>query len=225
MEVRFVLAKTPSTENKQLMSFLLDNVVTFRKSMRMRIDPLVKAKKGGKPTPPVMYVGPRLPVIGYKNIKAELNKAHQTVVNLTGASDPLEEFWKEGIKRGMDEAPEKAAGEDTLAKKFTAKTAERERLRPSKKNGKVLPPAPKHQDDENSGDHAPSFRPSTAALRQMQTRHSDNSAPKTTSEMAMQSLGPSGDYMTSADPSAPIHFDDDPHMRKYWANNMVTPGV
>ena len=222
LKVRIELEDTPSSENKYLMNFLLDNVEMFRRVMEMRAD-MVHAPAKKKKAYPALYIGQQNPVIGYKEMVKHLNSAYQRVASL-GTSDPVAEFWREGIK-APDHPSQESTSDNDLARKFTETTMQRAANKPKKAGGRPMPSSPKHShaDDDDmpapklraSGSQKPQSRPATS---RPQTR----AAPPPRKPMAP--AGDSGEF-SADDPDAPHNMDSDPQMRMFWANQTITPGT
>ncbi len=222
MEVRITLEKRASDENKHLMSFLHTNVEAFRKDMQMSISLMAPADmKTNKVQLPMVQIGHRQPVSGGKNIISEIRQAYDTISQMS-LQDPVEQFWREGIKKGPDEKPERSSGDDDMASRFTLETQHRKKaedMRRSRGGSRPISSAPESASAPSRGRAQPANRPAPGRAPPA----SATRAPQSTTERIMQEGA--GGAMTTADYDNPVDMETDPFMKKFWANQMITAGT
>ncbi len=224
MEVHITLEKRATDENKHLMNFLHNNVDVFKRDMQMNISTVSSAEAAQQRLRlPMVRVGQRPAVCGGKAIIAEIKQAHGTIGAMT-SQDPVEEFWREGIKKGADESSNELSGanEAEVAQRFTLETQHRQRaeeMRKGKAGSRPLPPAAKPL-RQNGVPSAPRSGGNGGGG----SRAAHSSGGSGGSGMSSSAGSGSGD-LTSAD--IPINNATAPEqwMKSFWQNQMVTPGA
>lgn len=195
MNVRIIMARSPSPTNKRLLTFLHDNVMKFKSSLQMNITTVSKSDQPQLDAAitklPAAYVGTRV-VMGNKNIADAIRTAFEQS-RIARPDDPVRNFMDKAIMEGMDSKESINPGNE-LSKQFTAASQSRkismEATKPKNKFGKSKP------------QQAPN-------------------KPQSTTPFATEA-GASTSY---TDPNRPSTFESDPIMKMYWENQETTPGV
>jgi hypothetical protein len=214
MNVKIMMDQAPSSRNKKLMSFLMNNVKVYRSNLRMSIITIPKDQHellDAKITAlPAAYIGTNI-VIGYKQIMSSIT----TAFNQTKAKidvDPVQSFWDNSIKDGLGEVKRNQTDGDNLSTRFTEVTKKRS-LAYAKR-------APKFK-------NAPNQMPAQNTKGQEQpinmSNQRSNAAPTSTAEMIMQNT--EGNTPSVGDADDPALLESDPYMKMFWANQTQTPGT
>jgi hypothetical protein len=211
MNVKILLDREPTAHNYKLLSFLMNNVKTYRSGLHMSI--VTIQKKHHKTldkkitTLPAAYIGTNV-VMGYQNIIKSIKMAYtQTASN--NNEDPVQSFWEKNIQTGIDEVKKRPSEKESIDSRFT----EVSKLRKDAYNAR-----------------APRFKnksmPEETPIKENGSNKKNlkrNNAPKTTAEMMMQHSESNG--AQSGDYDDPATIETDPHMRMFWANQNITPGT
>lgn len=210
VNVKILMDNRSSTVNKKLLGFLMNVVNEYKNNLFMSISLISRENRDAVDSAitslPASYIGERL-ILGYENIMEGIDSAYKNAKMRVTESDPIQSFWENTMKDGMDEK-QKNAG-DVIASKFTEATKQRNNVI-SRNSGKFKNAGggkAKPGSDDDEEDPAP---------RRSKAKMPSGGAPKNTAEMIQKN---NNKYDYGDDPSK---LNTDPDMQAFWDNSFQT---